>query len=311
MESYKDKLNSDKLNSIPVYNLDNVAAKRGTTGKFYCGRKLVKCFCCNGYCGPTNGCNCSACRWLDIQQLPLQMTQQNRAGAKAILKNKKYYCGRKALKCGCCNGYCGTTSGCNCEDCKWLETKMKEDSKTNYEGVKAKRGTTGKFYCGRKNIIKCGCCNGDCGPTNGCNCNSCKWLDDQEKGTSTVKPNKAGVLASKGETGRYYCGKKALSCYCCNGYCGPDNGCSCKDCQELDKAELLEAERSKKAMELLGQFKGSVIHKDVSLDVLCAIAEVEKAQVHVAEKNQFIYYKEKGLHVTLDTSDAIIGFTLV
>jgi hypothetical protein len=33
----------------------------GSTGKFYCGGKLdgPKCSCCNGYCGPTNGQNCS------------------------------------------------------------------------------------------------------------------------------------------------------------------------------------------------------------------------------------------------------------
>lgn len=46
----------------------------GLSGKFYCGKALdgEKCKCCNGSCGPTNGCNCSHCMELDIKlrQLP-------------------------------------------------------------------------------------------------------------------------------------------------------------------------------------------------------------------------------------------------
>jgi hypothetical protein len=45
----------------------------GSSGKFYCGSKLdgPKCGCCNGYCGPTNGCNCSECMKLDVMRLGL------------------------------------------------------------------------------------------------------------------------------------------------------------------------------------------------------------------------------------------------
>ncbi|XP_065932274.1 E3 ubiquitin-protein ligase HERC2 isoform X3 [Magallana gigas] len=49
--------------------------------------------------------------------------------------------------------------------------------------------------------------------------------------------NTAGVLARKGETGKYYCGMKVLSCSCCDGHCGPNNGCSCLHCQKLDQEE--------------------------------------------------------------------------
>nr|XP_034301898.1 E3 ubiquitin-protein ligase HERC2 isoform X2 [Crassostrea gigas] len=49
--------------------------------------------------------------------------------------------------------------------------------------------------------------------------------------------NTAGVLARKGETGKYYCGMKVLSCTCCDGHCGPNNGCSCLHCQKLDQEE--------------------------------------------------------------------------
>nr|XP_022328228.1 E3 ubiquitin-protein ligase HERC2-like isoform X2 [Crassostrea virginica] len=49
--------------------------------------------------------------------------------------------------------------------------------------------------------------------------------------------NTAGVLARKGETGKYYCGMKVLTCSCCDGHCGPDNGCNCLPCQKLDQEE--------------------------------------------------------------------------
>ncbi|KAK3100706.1 hypothetical protein FSP39_024049, partial [Pinctada imbricata] len=49
--------------------------------------------------------------------------------------------------------------------------------------------------------------------------------------------NSAGALARKGETGKYYCGMRVLSCGCCDGHCGPNNGCNCPPCQKLDKEE--------------------------------------------------------------------------
>lgn len=42
--------------------------KPGVTGKFYCGGPLgVPCSCCNGYCGPTDGCSCVFCMREDIR----------------------------------------------------------------------------------------------------------------------------------------------------------------------------------------------------------------------------------------------------
>lgn len=49
--------------------------------------------------------------------------------------------------------------------------------------------------------------------------------------------NSAGILANKGENGKYYCGMKLLSCSCCDGNCGPTNGCNCGPCSALDKEE--------------------------------------------------------------------------
>lgn len=48
-------------------------AREGPNGKFYCGKELdgPKCSCCNGFCGPTNGCNCSNCMKLDVSSKDL------------------------------------------------------------------------------------------------------------------------------------------------------------------------------------------------------------------------------------------------
>ncbi|KAK9747383.1 Regulator of chromosome condensation (RCC1) repeat [Popillia japonica] len=49
--------------------------------------------------------------------------------------------------------------------------------------------------------------------------------------------NSAGVTARKGELGKYYCGLRVLTCACCDGICGPTNGCNCQPCQKLDAEE--------------------------------------------------------------------------
>jgi len=39
----------------------------GDSGHFYCGLPVLTCGCCEGnVCGPTSGCNCSACKQLDV-----------------------------------------------------------------------------------------------------------------------------------------------------------------------------------------------------------------------------------------------------
>jgi hypothetical protein len=47
--------------------------------------------------------------------------------------------------------------------------------------------------------------------------------------------NKNGHVVSKGTNDVYYCGQKTLfACGCCDGSCGPDNGCCCKACMEYN-----------------------------------------------------------------------------
>ena len=45
-------------------NCDGGPAQKGETGRFYCGRHILKCTCCDGHCGP-DGCNCDPCQKLD------------------------------------------------------------------------------------------------------------------------------------------------------------------------------------------------------------------------------------------------------
>lgn len=52
------------------------------------------------------------------------------------------------------------------------------------------------------------------------------------------------LSSAAGATGKYYCNMKVLTCQCCDGSCGPDSGCNCPPCQQLDREEeaLLAAE---------------------------------------------------------------------
>jgi hypothetical protein len=46
------------------------------------------------------------------------------------------------------------------------------------------------------------------------------------------RPN--GKTARLGKNGMYYCGGRlGFVCGCCNGNCGPDDGCCCVDCMKL------------------------------------------------------------------------------
>ncbi|XP_048243824.1 E3 ubiquitin-protein ligase HERC2-like isoform X1 [Haliotis rufescens] len=67
--------------------------------------------------------------------------------------------------------------------------------------------------------------------------------------------NSTGAIAKKGDTGKYYCGMKVLSCPCCDGHCGPDNGCNCPACQKLDQEEsallAMEATQPKPSMPVI------------------------------------------------------------
>ena len=69
---------------------------------------------------------------------------------------------------------------CNCVACMKLDIEARKLGKgylVNNEGFTARKGTTGKYYCGRKIGNSIGNWDGYCGPTNGDNCKPCKTLD--------------------------------------------------------------------------------------------------------------------------------------
>ncbi|CAF1092464.1 unnamed protein product [Brachionus calyciflorus] len=98
----------------------------------------------------------------------------------------KYYCGAQLDDfCSCCDGFCGTKSGCNCSGCMELDIRFRLLPKgwlVNRDGFAAKKSSeTGKTYCGRKNMMGVPLCDGYCGPNNGPNCPACQKLDEQVK----------------------------------------------------------------------------------------------------------------------------------
>jgi hypothetical protein len=106
-------------------------ARLGSSGKFYCGGELdgPRCSCCNGRCGPSNGCNCSGCMLLDVQkrQLPHGWLV-NREGASARCSREnptKFYCGRMVMTHDRrTDGYCGPTDGEQCNACLKLNEQQ-------------------------------------------------------------------------------------------------------------------------------------------------------------------------------------------
>ena len=116
-------------------NANGHTARLGSTGKYYCGRNLDgrRCRCCDGHCGPTNGCNCSACMKLDVERRCLPRGWLvNRHGCPARISGRRFYCGRKVMADDSrCDGYCGPTNGPNCEACQILQ----EQSSTRYRFV--------------------------------------------------------------------------------------------------------------------------------------------------------------------------------
>ncbi|XP_012555631.1 uncharacterized protein LOC101237153 [Hydra vulgaris] len=106
-------------------------------------------------------------------------------------------------------------------------------TKINSKGRQARLGATGKYYCsGSLDLAsKCKCCDGKCGPIDGCNCTSCMALD-----ISTRKlplgwyVNKEGFPCVKSESGKFYCGRN-MDLKFSDGYCGPDDGPNCLSCQ--------------------------------------------------------------------------------
>jgi len=101
------------------------------------------------------------------------------------------------------------------------------ESSTNSIGRKARLDKTTKYYCGAKLNGSCQCCNGYCGPSDGCNCGPCMLLDvESRKLPIGYWVNREGAVCRKGKNGNIYCGRMEIYY---NDYCEDENNChACK-----------------------------------------------------------------------------------
>ena len=108
-------------------------------------------------------------------------------------------------------------------------------STTNSFGRTARVGASGKYYCGGPLNTNCGCCDGSCGPTTGCNCSGCMELDLAARCLpSGYLVNKEGRVAKLSSNGNVYCGSKVMNGVPgCDGWCGPNSGPQCSSCRIL------------------------------------------------------------------------------
>lgn len=107
--------------------------------------------------------------------------------------------------------------------------------KINAAGRKSRIGITGKYYCnGALGEFKCTCCDGTCGPKNGCNCKHCMALDIQTRRLPMNHlVNREGVICRRNiETDRFYCGRFISQDG--NEICGPVYGPSCRACLRVN-----------------------------------------------------------------------------
>ena len=196
----------------------------GDTGRppsqvYYCGRRMNQCRCgsCDGRCGPTNGCPCNSCKELTLSNLPhISHNVCCPRGHAMGLSGRQTSWGcdgrrepggcvgtdnesiRSRWRCtqGCDFDYCGA-----CYTKKVPKPKIHSNYVINCEGVMSIPSFdsvhTGaqRHYCGRnvghsRYANQCRTCNGNCGPSNGCQCRACFIIDNPKflSPTSTFRP---------------------------------------------------------------------------------------------------------------------------
>ncbi|KAL0206310.1 hypothetical protein P9112_001617 [Eukaryota sp. TZLM1-RC] len=124
---------SQSNNTVSVANKNNIILPRrndngdlcriGTTGKYYCGNRSLDCDCCDGECGPRNGCNCTQCMKLDISARSLPsgylVNREGRICGKTGSDKDTVYCGAMVLfNNPGTDGYCGPDNGPQCRVCE-------------------------------------------------------------------------------------------------------------------------------------------------------------------------------------------------
>jgi len=83
----------------------------GASGHFYCGQRVLTCSCCEGrVCGPGSGCNCAACKQLDLDAADARQQQADTSDSRGISSAEmigSWTWGKQPGQC-CCNG-CSST----------------------------------------------------------------------------------------------------------------------------------------------------------------------------------------------------------
>ena len=69
------------------------------------------------------------------------------------------------------------------------EIFIREDTFLTRSGVATYLSSNGHYYCGQE-VLSCSCCNAICGPSSGCNCQSCQEIEKE------LKENKDASSAS-------------------------------------------------------------------------------------------------------------------
>lgn len=263
---------SNKLGSfVTAGGLDGHGGDTGMLPNqlFYCGqfRQECRCYGCDGFCGPTNGCPCNAC----VELVNFKVNKSGHLCRKGTIENDLvigqehiktadlFYCGRMKNECYCgkCDGMCGPNNGCPCFDClELVDMKVnqlgdfcRKIPSSNIMAFHLNRPSSELFYCGKnKSQFICGICVGICDPTNGCPCIDCLKLSQSKVNRLGDVCHLGTYMVSAGHTGipckdLYYCNKPKNQCHCgnCDGNCGPTNGCPCFDCLEIVGLSVLPA----------------------------------------------------------------------
>lgn len=108
--------------------------------------------------------------------------------------------------------------------------------KINLNGTQARLGGNGKYYCSSKNNTCKECCEGVCGPFEGCNCWECMSLDVKNRKLSReYMVNREGRICRRYDNGSVFCGCRVICLDSDRVECSLDNGMNCEACQKIQK----------------------------------------------------------------------------
>jgi hypothetical protein len=109
------------------------------------------------------------------------------------------------------------------------------NEKINKAGNSARRGTSGKFYCGERSDVVCSSCDGNCGPSNGCQCTNCAKLDIEfhKLPPGFILNHDGNICQFINEN--FYCGVRTGNAI----YCSPDFN-NCNPCSRMKNAKVIE-----------------------------------------------------------------------